>query len=75
MEYEYDVRAIPMDNEIEFKRQVDQLQAEGWQIPSGIRPVAIYHLVRPKVQAHDISVKMAIDDSKIGILRDGKLVS
>lgn len=55
--------------------EVEALKAEGWELIPGVPPVTVYHLVRLKNRPQpDFELKMAIDDSKVGILRDGKLV-
>jgi hypothetical protein len=53
---------------------IEGLKADGWELIPGIVPVAIYHVVRHKNRPKDMELKMAIDDSKVGILRNGKIV-
>lgn len=76
MNIEHDVRMIPMLPVEKFQEEVNKLASDGWEIVQGVPPVAIYHIVRDKdkVQAASMQVRMGIDDTKIGILRDGKLV-
>lgn len=75
MDIEYDVKAIPIDEN--YQAELDKLQKEGWQPAPGAKPIAIWHLARAK------RVPMAggagfgdlkVDDSKIMILKpDGTL--
>lgn len=75
---EHTVKVLQLDDS--FQEQVKALEAEGWQQVPGVLPVAVYHLIRMKQaenhanQAGALGV-LKIDDSKIGILRDGKLVN
>ena len=72
MDYEHGVKMIPIDPNL--PQEVENLIKEGWQLTPNIMPVAIYHIISPRVSAPDFQVKLAIDDSKIGILRNGKII-
>lgn len=53
MEVEHKVVCLPIDEEQVAKLQA--LEQQGYQLIPGIPPVAVYHLVRPKIatlQAH-----------------------
>lgn len=74
-EQEQGVRMIEINDDLPGK--IEALRAEGWELIAGIPPVAIYHVVRKKiVQPSDegAQLTMAIDDAKIGVIRNGKLV-
>jgi hypothetical protein len=71
MDFERVVREIPID--ANFKDAIDQLQKEGWQIDPEVMPKAVYHLMRP-VPEGDMQLRLAIDESKISVIRDGKIV-
>ena len=77
-EIEHSVKVLQLDDN--FQAEVKALEAEGWQQVPGVLPVAVYHLIRAKQtvgqgnQVGGLGV-LKIDDSKIGILRDGKLVN
>lgn len=72
--FEYEVKSIPVD--ADFEEACKKLQADGWQIVQGIKPVAIYHVIRPKAKPSiggGLGV-ITIDESKVHILRkDGTL--
>jgi hypothetical protein len=72
MDFEHDVKVLPIDGN--FPAAVDQIQKEGWQLIPNIMPIAIYHVIRPRLSQGDMQLKLNIDDSKIGILRNGKMV-
>lgn len=74
-EVELDVKMITIDDNLPAK--IDALKAEGWELVVGIVPVAIYHVARKiaKEEPSGAQLRMSVDDSKIGILRNGKLVS
>lgn len=74
MELEYHTVTIPIEN---FQNEVQKLVAEGWEVLPGSKPVAVYHLVRIKKQpVAGIGGlgSMNIDESKISIIRGGKVV-
>ena len=77
-EIEHTVKVLELDDG--FQEQVKALEAQGWQRVPGVLPVAVYHLIRVKqVESHANQAGalgvLKIDDSKIGVLRDGKLVN
>jgi hypothetical protein len=75
MELEYHTEMIYLGEE--GQRRVNQLVSEGWEIVPGTQPVAVYHLVRMKAaQAAAVGGfgTMQIDESKIHIIRGGKVV-
>ena len=74
-EIEHIVKALTVDGTLDG--ELKKLQAEGWQTIPGVPAVVIHHLVRQKSQPVSAGAgvgKLHIDDSKIMILRDGKLV-
>lgn len=74
-EIEHDVKMLTIDDELPAK--VEALKAEGWELIQGILPVAIYHVIRKVVREEDDGqprLRMAVDDSKVLILRNGKPV-
>lgn len=74
MEVEHDVIVLPLNDKLQA--EIDKRAKDGWMLVPGVQPVAIYHVVRPKPATVPMGRgTMTIDDSKIGILRDGKLVS
>ena len=75
-EVEHAVKVLPIDNDLQA--EVKKLEAEGWELMPGILPVAVYHVVRIKNKpqfAQSAEGNMGIDDTKVGILRGGKLVN
>jgi hypothetical protein len=75
MELEYDTVTIPINEQ--FQDEVNKLVADRWEIVPGTKPIAIYHLVRMKtVQAAAVGGfgVMQIDESKIHVIRGGKVV-
>jgi hypothetical protein len=70
-EFETDVKMIPINDELPGK--IDALKADGWELIAGVQPVAIYHIVRKIVkeepQSGDVQLRMAVDESKVGVLR------
>jgi hypothetical protein len=77
MEVEHQVKVFPLDNDLE--NNIREMSAEGWLMMPGVTGVAIYHVVRMKgAQPHDDGnkpvAKIAIDDTKVQILRNGQLV-
>jgi len=74
-EIEHIVKTLTMDENI--AEELKKLQDEGWQAVPGIPAVIVYHLIRQKAQPVSAGAgvgKLQIDDSKIMILRDGKIV-
>ncbi len=72
---EHKVVSLPIDKNLQG--EVDKLVQEGWNLPPGILPIAIYQLVRvkpgtesaaPSGDAHGI---LQIDDSKIMVIPAG----
>jgi hypothetical protein len=75
MELEYDTVTIPINEQ--FQDEVNKLVADRWEIVPGTKPIAIYHLVRMKAaQAAAVGGfgTMQIDESKIHVIRGGKVV-
>ena len=75
-EVEHAVKVLPIDNELQ--QEVKKLEGEGWELMPGVLPVAVYHVVRVKNKpqfAQSAQGTMGLDDSKVSILRDGKLVN
>jgi hypothetical protein len=71
MEVERVVKEIPIDSN--FQEAINQLQQDGWKIDPEVTPKAIYFLIRP-VTVPDMQLKLAIDESKITVIRNGKVV-
>lgn len=71
MEVERTVKEILIDENL--PKAIEQLASKGWMVDPDNPPKAVYHVFR-YVQSGDMQLKMHIDDSKIGILRDGKIV-
>lgn len=75
-EIEHDVKVIPIDARLQG--EVKKLEAEGWELMPGVAPIAVYHLVRIKNKApfaQSAQGTFGVDDNKVHILRDGKLVN
>lgn len=78
MEIEHSVKVFTMD--ADFEANVRKMSEEGWMILPNIPPVAVYHAVRMKgapqaeQAAHSPSIKVAIDDTKVKVLRNGELI-
>lgn len=76
MEVEHDIKVLPVNDKLQA--EIEKLAKEGWTLVPGVQPVAIYHVVRAKQQHISAPAGLGalhIDESKIGILRDGKLLS
>lgn len=60
----------------ELPNELKKLEAEGWKVIPGIAPVAIYSVFREKPPTNHVEFEanMVIDDSKVHIIRDGKIV-
>lgn len=72
MEQEHEVVVIPVDDR--FDAEIARMKAEGWQL---LKAFSVYHVTRAKPQplaSLDGIAKMTIDDSKVGILRNGQIV-
>lgn len=79
MEVEHSVKVFSLDSDLE--NNIKSMTAEGWLLLPGITPVAIYHVVRmkgmvspPQDDGNIPLVKIAIDETKVKILRDGQLI-
>jgi hypothetical protein len=76
MELEHIVRSFPVDDNLQ--KEVQALEADGWQVIPGIPPVMVYHLARAKqavvVQPESSALgRLQIDDSLIMVIGpDGK---
>lgn len=78
MEVEHIIRSFPVDDNLQ--KEVQALEAQGWQIPPGFPPVMVYHLARmkapetpPKAPELPPEIKhslgrLAIDDSMIMVI-------
>lgn len=74
-EVEFAVKTLKIDDAL--PAEIEALKAAGWELIPGVIPVAVYHVVRKIIRqedAADMQLRMQIDDSKIGILRNGKMV-
>jgi hypothetical protein len=72
---------ISLDSQENHQQKLMELAREGWMLVPGIPPQAIYQLCKqpgaqpqPGMNVADGIATLAIDESKIGVLRDGKLV-
>jgi hypothetical protein len=79
MEIEHDMRSFVFDDNL--PKELSKLGAEGWQTIPGVRPIIVYHLMRPKQARagadegqHFATGAVHLDESKIGLMRDGKMV-
>jgi hypothetical protein len=76
MDLEHLTETIPINEK--FQERVNALIADGWEILPGTEPQAIYHLVRLKKVAQAAGIggfgALSIDESKIHIIRGGKVV-
>lgn len=77
MEVEHSVKVFQLGPELESS--IHAMTAEGWMLLPGVTPVAIYHVVRmkgavPKDDGSKPIARIAIDETKVKILRDGQLV-
>lgn len=76
-EVEHTIKVLPIDSNLEAS--VKALEAEGWELVPGVTPIAVYHIVRVKRDAPPASVGgqgvIRLDDTKVHIVRDGKLVT
>jgi len=75
MELEYRTVTLPIDEN--WQAEVQKLVSERWEIVPGTLPTSIHHLVRAKpVQAAAVGGfgTMQIDESKIHIIRGGKVI-
>jgi hypothetical protein len=78
IEMEGKIHLIPLGPMSDVAAELNKLAAEGWQIVPGAPPFAVYYLTRQKPQAkmaeHAAQGTLQIDDSKIHVVRDGKIV-
>ena len=76
MEIEHTVKMFPLDASLE--QNVKAMSEEGWMLVPGIMPIGIYHVVRMKGAQPDTGhkpiAKLAIDETKVKILRNGQLI-
>ena len=80
MEVEHDTKVFRLD--LSLQGNLEAMAAEGWMLVPGIVPVGVYHVVRLKgvqpgpqpLAAAAPVARLAIDETKIKILRDGKLI-
>lgn len=65
---EHDIKVIPID--ANFQSEVEKLHKAGWELVSGVVPVAIYHLVRVKGKVDAVGGfgTMQIDDAGVFII-------
>lgn len=76
MDIEQEIKVIPVDDKL--TAELAKFAQEGWLPAPGVKPVAVYHLVRIRspqtVTDIDIKPKITIDDSKVGIIRGDKFI-
>jgi hypothetical protein len=78
MKFEHQTTVIPVDENL--LKAVENMKAAGWMIMPGATPVAVYHLIRPVQEVNPLAALnvegiMTIDETKVHIVRDGKVVS
>lgn len=72
---EHKVVSLPIDENLQG--EVDKLVQEGWNLPPGILPIAVYQLVRVKPDTEQPAPtgqalgKLTVDDSKIMVIPAG----
>jgi hypothetical protein len=72
---EFDLRIIEINEQLQ--ENIQRMLSEGWSLTPGHKAVAIYPVQRIKQQplgVLGVTSTMGIDESKISILRDGKIV-
>jgi len=68
-------RTAVLELDDKFQERVNNLQQDGWMIMPGTQPVAFYQLCRQLERPAAAGfATLQIDESKIGILRNGKMV-
>lgn len=69
--------SVTLTLDVSLPSKLHELESEGWEIMPGNPPKVTYHLVRdPKRAKPAIGGlgKFAIDETKIHVIRDGKVV-
>ena len=71
---EHQIVSFTLDAELEAKLQ--KLANEGWQLDDAMPPpIGVYHLVKMPAAATQAGLgTLTIDDNKVFILRNGKLI-
>lgn len=73
LEMEHAVKTFVLDENL--PQQLNELAAEGWTLIASVPPVGVYHVCRVKgSQGQKPIVRIHIDESKIFLHRDGKLI-
>lgn len=77
MQIEHQMAVLPVDEKL--VENVDKFKEEGWMVMPGVMPIAIYHLIRVKMEDNPLAALgakaiMTIDETKVHIIRDGKVV-
>jgi hypothetical protein len=79
MDVEFTVKTLEIDEHLQDK--INEMLAEGWQLVSGTKPVAVYHVQRMKNMPRAQGLLAAggfggvkINEDEIFILRNGKLL-
>ena len=76
MDYERIIKEVPVNPELQAA--VEALAKEGWVVDPEHPPKVVYHLMRAinpaQSEGGEMQLKLQIDETKIGILRDGKIV-
>lgn len=71
-ELEHIVKVLTVDST--FGEELKKLEKEGYELMPGILPVIVYNLVRKKHPGIGGVGTIHIDDTKVHILREGKLI-
>jgi hypothetical protein len=71
MDVEHDIKTFPIDENLDA--EIKKLMAEGWELMPGVKPVAVYHVVRLKNRppASAAIGEMRIDESKVFVIPAG----
>lgn len=82
MAVEFKTVLVSLENQQNHQAQLMELAKEGWMMVPGIAPQAIYQLCRqpgaqPQPTMHNAAgeATLQVDESKIGILRGGQIVT
>lgn len=75
MEIEFQTKVIEITENLQA--EIEAFVRDGWSLIPGLKPVAIYPVQRLKHRPQapvGLTATITIDESKVQILRDGKLI-
>jgi hypothetical protein len=75
MDYEYETRVMAFDENLQA--EIKKMEAAGWQVNPSAQSLVIMHVQRPQPQqaaGFGGFGSLGIDESKVHIMRDGKIV-